>query len=104
VDIVTKVLEAAAAKQADQIKSINVEKHLELDYDLGTLLAVDTNELHIKKIRFVLVFRLWLNLNVTICARAFDLICYIYFRSESCRDKYVKDPSRDNIQLLLNNI
>jgi regulator of ribosome biosynthesis len=52
-DIVTKVLEAAAAKEADQFKTINVEKHLELEYDLGTLLAVDTNDLDIKKLRCV---------------------------------------------------
>jgi regulator of ribosome biosynthesis len=57
-DIVTKVLEAAAAKEADQFKNINVEKHLELEYDVGTLLAVDTNDLDVKKIRFVLVCRL----------------------------------------------
>jgi len=74
-NIVTKVLEAAAAKQADQFKSINVEKHLELEYDLGTLLAVDTNHLDIKKIS-----------------------------SYSCRNKYLKDLARDNTQLLLNKI
>lgn len=73
-DIVTKVLEEAA-KQADQFKSINVGKHLELEYDLGTLLALDTNDLDFKKIR-----------------------------SESCRDKYLKDLARDNTQLLLNKI
>lgn len=77
-DIVTKVLEAAAAKEADQFKSINVEKHLELEYDLGTLLAIDTNDLDIKKIRFVLVCRLWLYLDFTTRARAFDLICYVF--------------------------
>jgi hypothetical protein len=42
-DIVTKVLEAAA-KQAKQFKSINVEKHLELEYYLGILLAVGCND------------------------------------------------------------
>jgi regulator of ribosome biosynthesis len=52
-DVVKKVLEDAA-KQADQFKSINVEKHLELEYDLGTLLAVDTNDLDLKQMRFVL--------------------------------------------------
>jgi regulator of ribosome biosynthesis len=57
-DIVTKVLKAAAVKEADQFKSINVEKHLELEYDLGTLLAIDTNDIDVKKIRFVLVYRL----------------------------------------------
>ena len=77
-DIVTKVLEAAAAKEVDQFKSINVEKHLELEYDLGTLLAVDTNDLDIKKIRFVLVCRLWLYLEFTTRAGAFELICYIF--------------------------
>jgi regulator of ribosome biosynthesis len=62
-DIVTKVLEEAA-KQAQQFKSINVEKHLELEYDLGTLLAVDSNDLDLKQIRFVLLSRLWLYLHV----------------------------------------
>lgn len=51
-DVVTKVLEEAA-KHAEQFKSIHVEKHLELEYDLGTLLAVDTNDLDLRKIRFV---------------------------------------------------
>jgi len=59
-DVVTKVLEAAAAKEADQFKSINVEKHLELEYDLGTLLAVDTNDLDIKKIRCVGYGCIWI--------------------------------------------
>jgi regulator of ribosome biosynthesis len=52
-DVVTKVLEEAA-KQAEQFKSIDVDKHLELEYDLGTLLAVDTNDLDLQRIRFVL--------------------------------------------------
>jgi regulator of ribosome biosynthesis len=52
-DIVTKVLEAAT-KQAEQFKSIHVEKHLELEYDLGTLLAIDSNDLDLKQMRFVL--------------------------------------------------
>jgi len=77
-DLVTKVLEAAAAKEADQFKSINVEKHLELEYDLGILLAIDTNDLDIKKIRFVLVCRLWLYLDFTTRVRGFVLICYIF--------------------------
>jgi regulator of ribosome biosynthesis len=57
-DVVTKVLEEAA-KQTEQFKSIHVEKHLELEYDLGTLLAVDTNDLDLKQIRFVPLYRLW---------------------------------------------
>jgi regulator of ribosome biosynthesis len=64
-DIVTKVLEEAA-KQAQQFKSINVEKHLELEYDIGTLLAVDSNDLDLKRIRFVLLSRLWLYLQVMV--------------------------------------
>jgi hypothetical protein len=71
-DIVTKVLEEAA-KQADQFKSINVGKHLELEYDLGTLLALDTNDLDFKKIRLVLVCRLWLYVDVSTLTRAFGL-------------------------------
>jgi hypothetical protein len=75
-DIVTKVLEEAA-KQAEQFKSINVEKHLELEYDLGTLLAVDTNDLDSKRIRFVFVCRLWLRV-VTTLTRAFEIICDLF--------------------------
>ena len=74
----TKVLEAAAAKEADQFKSIKVEKHLELEYDVGTLLAIDTNDIDIKKIRLVFVCRLWLYLDFTTRAWAFDLTCYIF--------------------------
>jgi hypothetical protein len=56
-ETVTKVLEEAA-KQTQQFKTINVEKHFELEYDLGTLLAVDGNDLDIKQIRCVLLYRL----------------------------------------------
>jgi regulator of ribosome biosynthesis len=104
-DIVTTVLEAAAAaKQANQFKRISDEKQLELGYDLRTLLAVDTNNFNFIEIRFEIVFRLWLNFDVTTCGRAFDLIFYTYFRSESCGDKYMKDLARDNTQHLLKKI
>lgn len=42
-DVVNEVLEKSA-KEAEKYKPITVQKHLDLDYDLGTLLAVDNNE------------------------------------------------------------
>ncbi|XP_069692293.1 ribosome biogenesis regulatory protein homolog [Periplaneta americana] len=73
-DIVSQVLEKAA-KEAEKFKPINVEKHLELEYDLGTLLAIDTNDLDVQQLK-----------------------------SDSSRDSYLKDLARDNTQLLLNKI
>jgi hypothetical protein len=75
-DIVTTVLEAAE-KQTQQFKSLNVRKHIELKKYLEILLAVDTH-MNIIEIRFVIVYWLWPNLDVTTCGRTFDLICYIY--------------------------
>ncbi|KAK7793653.1 hypothetical protein R5R35_006137 [Gryllus longicercus] len=43
-DIVKNVLERAA-KEAEKNESISVAKPLDLEYDLGTLLAIDTNEM-----------------------------------------------------------
>ncbi|KAJ8915972.1 hypothetical protein NQ315_016649 [Exocentrus adspersus] len=42
-DVVNEVLEKSA-KEAEKYKPITVDKHLDLEYDLGTLLAVDNNE------------------------------------------------------------
>ena len=56
-DIVSQVLEKAA-KEAEKFKPIHVDKHLELEYDLGTLLTIDTNDLNSKKLRFVFCHRL----------------------------------------------
>lgn len=49
-DIVNEILEREQRK-ADKYKSINVEKHLELDIDLGTLLATDSNDLDNKLLK-----------------------------------------------------
>ncbi|KAJ9580203.1 hypothetical protein L9F63_004146 [Diploptera punctata] len=73
-EIVTEVLDKAA-KEAEKFKPIHVEKHLELEFDLGTLLAVDANDLDLKKIR-----------------------------SDSSRNNYLRHLARDNTQLLLNKI
>jgi len=48
-DIVAGVLEKELRRQ-EKYKSINVEKHLNLEFDLGTLLATDPNDLDLKKI------------------------------------------------------
>uniref|UniRef100_A0A1B6K3G3 Ribosome biogenesis regulatory protein n=1 Tax=Homalodisca liturata TaxID=320908 RepID=A0A1B6K3G3_9HEMI len=49
-DVVAEAIEKAA-KNSDKYRSIQVEKLIELEYDLGTLLASDTNELNVKGIR-----------------------------------------------------
>lgn len=43
-DLVAEILENGLQEQG-KFKTITVEKHLELDYDLGSLLCVDNNEL-----------------------------------------------------------
>lgn len=46
-DIVNEILEREQ-KKAEKYKPITVEKHLDLDIDVGTLLASDTNDLDSK--------------------------------------------------------
>ncbi|KAF5280252.1 hypothetical protein FQA39_LY18075 [Lamprigera yunnana] len=46
-DVVSKILKKSI-KEAE--KSITVDKHLDLEYDLGTLLAVDNNKLDMKSL------------------------------------------------------
>lgn len=55
-DIVNEVLQRAA-KDAEKFKPITVEKHLEVDFDVGNLLAFDTNELDLAKLRLVKYLR-----------------------------------------------
>ncbi|KAL4709902.1 hypothetical protein ACJJTC_003865 [Scirpophaga incertulas] len=49
-DIVNKILEQEQ-KKAEKYKPITVEKHLDVDYDLGTLMVFDSNDLDKKSIR-----------------------------------------------------
>ncbi|CAH0564551.1 unnamed protein product [Brassicogethes aeneus] len=49
-DVVSKVL-MNSALEAQNYKSITVNKHIDLEYDLGTLLAVDTNDFDEKLLR-----------------------------------------------------
>lgn len=42
-DLVSQILETTA-REAEKYKPITVKKHLDLEYDLGTMLAVDTND------------------------------------------------------------
>lgn len=49
-DIVTQVLEKQA-KELSSYKPITVEKHLELELDLGALLAIDKNDLDAKALK-----------------------------------------------------
>lgn len=48
-DVVSNILDKSA-KEAEKYKSIQVNKHLDLDYDLGTLLVGDNNDLDIKSL------------------------------------------------------
>lgn len=49
-DIVNEILEKEQ-KKAEKYKPITVEKHLELEFDVGTLLASDTNDLDISSLK-----------------------------------------------------
>lgn len=49
-DIVNQILEREQ-KKAEKYKPITVEKHLDLDLDVGTLLALDTNDLEAKLLK-----------------------------------------------------
>ncbi|KAI4456091.1 ribosome biogenesis regulatory protein [Holotrichia oblita] len=71
-DLVTEILENGLQEQG-KFKTITVEKHLELDYDLGSLLCVDNNELD---------------------------LCLM----NKNKDDYLRNLTRDNVQLLLNKI
>ncbi|KAL0840974.1 hypothetical protein ABMA28_014760 [Loxostege sticticalis] len=48
-DIVNQILEREQ-KKAEKYKPITVEKHLELEFDVGTLLAFDSNDLDTKSL------------------------------------------------------
>lgn len=43
-DVVAEILEKTSEKPT-KYKTVSVEKHLEVDYDLGGLLVLDSNEL-----------------------------------------------------------
>ncbi|CAK1595854.1 unnamed protein product [Parnassius mnemosyne] len=73
-DIVNEILEREQ-KKAEKYKPITVEKHLEVELDIGTLLASDTNDLDLKTLQ-----------------------------SDKERDNYLQALSRDNTQLLLNKV
>lgn len=49
--IVQNVLEKASEVEADNIKSIQVDKPVELEFDLGNLLAYDINDFDITELR-----------------------------------------------------
>nr|CAH7756914.1 unnamed protein product [Callosobruchus chinensis] len=49
-DVIGEILEKTA-QDAEKYKPIIVEKHLDLEYDLGTLLAVDNNDFELAKLR-----------------------------------------------------
>nr|CAG4637311.1 EOG090X0CBY [Ceriodaphnia reticulata] len=49
--IVQNVLSKAAEDEAEKLKSIQVNKVVELDYDLGNLLAYDINDLDVNQLR-----------------------------------------------------
>ena len=49
--IVQNVLEKANEEEAEKIKSIQVDKPIELEFDLGNILAYDTNDIDINQLR-----------------------------------------------------
>ena len=51
--IVQNVLARASEEEAEQIKSLQVDKLVELEFDLGNLLAYDSNEIDLQQLRQV---------------------------------------------------
>lgn len=49
-NIVNEILEREQ-KKAEKYKPINVDKHLDVELDIGTLLALDTNDLDTKALK-----------------------------------------------------
>lgn len=49
-DIIKEVLEKKA-KELEKFKPITVEKHLELEFDVGSLLAIDKNDLDLTALK-----------------------------------------------------
>lgn len=49
-DIVNDALQKTA-RESEKYKPITVEKHLEVEFDVGTLLAIDKNELEPKELK-----------------------------------------------------
>lgn len=54
VDIVAEAYDQVAKEKA-KFKPTTVEKLLDLEFDLGTLLAIDTNEISTKELRYITV-------------------------------------------------
>lgn len=73
-EIVDNILEKSAREAAEKFKTITVEKHIDLDLDLGVLLASDSNDLDLKLLR------------------------------SNRQQKYLLNLSRDNTQILFNAI
>nr|CAG4641998.1 EOG090X0CBY [Eurycercus lamellatus] len=71
--IVQNVLARASEEEAEKIKSIQVDKAVDLEYDLGNLLAYDFNDIDVNQLR-------------------------------SEKETFLKNLSRDNVQLLINQI
>lgn len=49
--IVQNVLSKAAEDEAEKLRSIQVDKVVELEYDVGNLLSYDINDLDINQLR-----------------------------------------------------
>ncbi|XP_057366161.1 ribosome biogenesis regulatory protein homolog [Daphnia carinata] len=71
--IVQNVLLKAAEDEAEKLKSIQVDKVVELEFDLGNLLAYDINDIDVNQLR-------------------------------SDKEAFLANLSRDNVQLLINQI
>lgn len=49
--IVQNVLARAEKEEAEKLKSIQVDKAVDLEYDLGNLLAYDFNDIDVNQLR-----------------------------------------------------
>lgn len=49
-DVVAEALEKVA-RESEKFKTTHVDKLIDLEYDLGTLLASDKNDINVKELR-----------------------------------------------------
>lgn len=85
-------LEAVLAAKKAQYKSTEVQKDVDLQYDLGNLLATDLNPLDDQAMTYV----------TPAIYRLHHVVYHTTHRSR--KDEYLTELTRDNTQLLINQI
>jgi len=98
-EIVNKVLRKAE-EEAVNFKPITVEKHLEVELDVGNLLAYDKNSFDLQRLRLVFFTYYFISLLLIPLTR----LCFVFSFYRSNTNEYLKELARDNVQLLLNSV